>query len=438
LYVHDRSHPQRGFIPVIPGIDAFIHAAIHLDRLYIRTNHEAPRGKLTAIKLADIDGEESISRAVVPEGPNPLRAWTPAGNYLFVETIEDVSSQLRVYDLDGNFIKRIELPGFCSIKELSADEASNVLLFSIASFLVPRTEYRIDLQTLEYRLDHQDNSFFNSETFVVEQVWFESRDKTPVPMFLVHKKDIKRDGDNAVVVHGYGGFGFSMMPTFTAHVIPFLESGGIYAVVNARGGGEFGEDWHNSGMRANKQNVFDDFIAAGEWLVAEGYTQPSKLGCFGWSNGGLSVNAVAVQRPDLWKAVVAGAPVTDMARFHLADGGRHWIADYGSPEDPDDLSILMQYSPYHTLPEKIAAPAILTIAPGNDDRVAPWHGYKMHATWRAANVSTNPVLLRGEEHAGHRGSPVASRTIDVYADIWSFFFSQLGVVSEPGAVATGS
>jgi prolyl oligopeptidase len=213
-----------------------------------------------------------------------------------------------------------------------------------------------------------------------------------------------------------------------AQVIPFLERGGIYVILNARGGGEFGEEWHRAGMRANKQNVFDDFIAAAEWLIAEGYTQASRLGCFGWSNGGLSVNAVAVQRPDLWKAIVAGSAVTDMARFHTAHGGRHWIADYGSPEDPGDLEFLMQYSPYHTLPEKISAPAILTIAPDNDDRVAPWHSYKMHASWLAANISNNPILLRREEQAGHRGSPTASKTIDRYADIWSFFFWQLGVI----------
>ena len=178
--------------------------------------------------------------------------------------------------------------------------------------------YRLSLKTLEYTLYHQHEVPFDPEEFEIEQVWFESLDKTRIPMFLLHKKGIERDGKNAAVVHGYGGFGVSLLPTFAAHVIPFLERGGIYAIVNARGGGEFGEEWHRAGMRENKQNVFDDFIAAGEWLIAQGYTQASRLGCFGWSNGGLSVNAVAVQRPDLWKAVVAGAPVTDMARFHIS------------------------------------------------------------------------------------------------------------------------
>jgi prolyl oligopeptidase len=285
----------------------------------------------------------------------------------------------------------------------------------------------MNLKTLTYELLQQDKASFDPENFAVEQVWFESCDQTRIPMFLLHQRGIERDGNNAAVIHGYGGFGVSLLPKFAAHVIPFLERGGIYAIVNARGGGEFGEEWHRAGMRERKQNAFDDFIAAGEWLITEGYTTALKLGCFGWSNGGLSVNAVAAQRPDLWKAVVAGAPVTDMARFHLAHGARHWIADYGSPEDPHDLNFLMQYSPYHTLPENIEAPAILTIAPGNDDRVAPWHSYKMHARWLAANTSNRPVLLREEGQAGHRGSPALSRTIDRYADIWAFFFWQLGL-----------
>jgi prolyl oligopeptidase len=332
-----------------------------------------------------------------------------------------------VYDLEGNFIKQIELPGIGSIDALSAEPESDELLFSFSSFLMPRAVYCLDLETLTYELHHRDEVRFDPKNFAVEQVWFESRDQTRIPMFLLHQRGIERDGNQAAVIHGYGGFGVSLLPSFAAHVIPFLERGGIYAIVNARGGGEFGEEWHRAGMRENKQNVFDDFIAAGEWLIAEGYTRSSKLGCFGWSNGGLSVNAVAVQRPALWKAVVAGAPVTDLARFHLAHAARHWIADYGSPEDPHDLNFLMQYSPYHKLPEKIDAPAILTIAPGNDDRVVPWHGYKMHAAWLAANISNNPILLRGEDQGGHHGSRELSRTIDRYADIWAFFFWQLGL-----------
>ena len=426
LYLHDRERPQHGFIPVVQDLKAFISAAaIYRDRLYIQTNHEAPLGKIIAIQVADIARGEFSAVTVVPEGSYPVSDWTAGGNYLFVETIEDVSSRLRVFDLDGNFVKQIELPCTGSINALSAE--SEDLLISFSSFLMPKAVYRMDLETLEYTPYRRQEVAFDPELFEMEQVWFESVDKTRIPMFLLHKKGIARDGDNAAVIHGYGGFGVSLLPAFTAHAIPFLERGGIYVILNARGGGEFGEDWHRAGMRENKQKVFDDFIAAAEWLIAQRYTNASRLGCFGWSNGGLSVNAVAVQRPDLWKAVVAGAPVTDMARFHTAHGGKNWVADYGSPDESDDLAFLMQYSPYHRLPNKINAPAVLTIAPDNDDRVAPWHSYKMHAAWLAANLSKNPILLRKEHQAGHRGSPVASRTVARYADIWAFFFWQLGL-----------
>jgi prolyl oligopeptidase len=427
LHVLDREDPSRSFIPVVQGIDAFITAAFHRDRLYIQTNHNAALGKIVAIKLADIAADKLDPVTVIPEGSNPLRAWTAVGDYLFVETIKDVSSRLHVYDLAGNLVKQIKLPGIGTIKALRVEPESEELLISLSSFLIPRAVYRIDLETLEYSFYHENEVPFDPELFETEQVWFESRDKTRIPMFLLHKRGLELDGKNAAVVYGYGGFGVSLLPAFTPHVIPFLERGGIYAVVNARGGGEFGEEWHRAGMRENKQNVFDDFIAAGEWLIAQGYTQASRLGCFGWSNGGLSVSAVAVQRPDLWKAVVAGAAVTDLARFDKAHGGRHWVAEYGSPEDADDLEILMQYSPYHTLSKKIEAPAVLTMVSDNDDRVAPWHSYKMHSAWLAANVSTNPILLRHEEQSGHRGNPEAGRTVARYADMWAFFFREFGI-----------
>ena len=427
LHLFDREDLRHRFVAVFRNTSFISAIAFYRDKLYIQTNHQAPMGKLVAVELADIAAGEFVATEVIPAGSSALGAWTAAGDYLFVETIEDISSRLCVYDLAGQLVKQIELPGIGTINALSAEPESEELLISFSSFLLPRAVFRLDLQTLEYELYRQDEMPFDPDMFETEQVWFKSRDQTRVPMFLVHKRGLERDGQNAAVIHGYGGFGVSLLPKFTAHVIPFIESGGVYALINARGGGEFGAAWHRAGMRENKQNVFDDFIAAGEWLIGAGYTQASRLGCFGWSNGGLSVNAVAVQRPDLWKAVVAGAAVTDMARFHTAHGGPHWVADYGSPEDSDDLNFLMQYSPYHTLPQKIEAPAILTVAPDNDDRVAPWHSYKMHAAWLAANLSENPILLRRAENAGHRGSPSATRTIARYADIWAFFFWQLGV-----------
>jgi prolyl oligopeptidase len=425
LYLFDRQAPDRGFLPIMHGIKAFLSAAMHRDVLYIKTNHQAPSGKLLAISLAEPACDDVATTTVIPEGAHPLGAWAPVGDYLVVETIEDVSSRLRVHDLSGRLVKQIELPSVGSVKALDSPREGNAFFFSFSSFLTPRSVYRLDLETLESAIHLHSESPFESNAFQVERIRFGSRDSTQIPMFLLHKRGMARTGDAAAVVHVYGGFGVSQTPSFAAHAIPFLERGGVYAVVCARGGGELGEDWHRAGAREHKQNVFDDLIAAGEWLIAQRYAHPARLGCFGWSNGGLTVTAAAVQRPDLWKAVVAGAPVTDMARFHTAGGGRNWIAEYGSPEHPDDLDVLMRYSPYHTLPSRIEAPAILTIVPDEDDRVAPWHGYKMHAAWLAANVSENPVLLLGEARAGHRGSPAVSRAIDRYADIWAFFFERL-------------
>jgi prolyl oligopeptidase len=427
VYLLDREHEQLGFVPLIPGLDAFVSALIHRNRLYLRTNHEAPRGKIIAAELAHLAAGEVRFTTVIPEGAHPLGAWVASGNHLMVETIENVSSRLRVYDLAGRLVKQIPLPEIGSIGALSAAPESKDLLISFSSFLIPPTIYRLNLETCQCELYHRRELPFDPDAFQVDQVWFESLDQTPIPMFLLHKRGIERDGANPAVIHGYGGFGVSLTPAFMAQVIPFVERGGIYAVVNARGGGEFGEAWHRAGVRENRPKVFQDFIGAGEWLIAQGYTRAARLGCFGWSNGGLTVNAVAVQRPELWKAVVAGAPVTDMARFHTAHGGRHWLADYGSPDSPADLDFLMRYSPYHTLPPEIAAPAMLTIAPDNDDRVAPWHSYKMHRAWQAANVSPHPILLRGEPQAGHLGSPKESSAIARYADIWAFFFWQLGI-----------
>jgi len=427
LHLLDRQAPQRGFLPIVEGIQAFLSAALHRDVLYIKTNHRAPLSKLTAINLADITVGDFAARTVIPEGAHPLGAWVPVGDFLLAETIEDVSSRLRVYDLAGQLVKQIELPGIGSIRALDAARDGDEIFFSFSSFLMPGVVYRLDLETLECAPYFRNEVPFDPMAFEVEQVWFESLDGTRIPMFLLHQRGMMRGGDNAAVVYGYGGFGVSQSPAFTAHVIPFLERGGVYAVVSTRGGGEFGKEWHRAGTREHKQKVFDDLIAAGEWLIAKGFAHASRLGCFGWSNGGLSVNAAAVQRPDLWKAVVAGAPVADMARFHTAHGGRHWVADYGTPENPDDLDFLMQYSPYHTLPTRIEAPAILTIVPDEDDRVAPWHGYKMHAAWLAANVSKSPILLLGEARAGHRGSRAVGRTIARYADIWAFFLWQLNV-----------
>ena len=427
LYILDFESQNRGFLPVIKGVKAFFHATIYKDAVYIKTHHNAPLGKIEAFQLTDLKEGVVELKTVIPEGKSPLAGWQVAKNYLFVETIENVSSRLRVFGISGEFVKEIGLPDIGTITAMNAEPEGNQLFFAFSSFVTPKAVYQLDLETHEYMLYRRHVVDFDPSLFEVRQVWYESRDKTSIPMFLVYKRGIEQNGDNPTVVYGYGGFNVSVMPSFSPHIIPFLERGGIYAVANIRGGGELGEEWHRGGMRENKQNVFDDFIGAAEWLIAEAYTNASRLGCFGWSNGGLLVNTVAVQRPDLWKAVAAGAPVTDMARFHRSEGGRHCIADYGDPDNPGDLDFLLKYSPYHNLPKEIDAPAILMLVSDGDDRVAPWHGYKMLAAWQAANVSDRPILLRGEDKSGHKGGASASKTVARYTDMWAFLFWQLNV-----------
>ena len=317
------------------------------------------------------------------------------------------------------------MPDLGSIEEMSAELEGDRLFFSFSSFLIPKTVYRLDLKNDRYAPYQQIEMPFDPDLFEIEQIWYPSRDRTKVPMFLLYQKGLQRTGDRATVLFGYGGFGVTVKPVFNASIIPFLEAGGLYAIANIRGGGEFGTDWHRAGTRENKQNSFDDFIAAAEWLIAEGYTNPSRLGCLGRSNGGLLVNAVAVRRPELWRAVVAGAPVTDMVRFHTCGGGKYWLADYGSPDCSSDLEFLLGYSPYHNVPERIRAPAILILVADGDDRVPPWHGYKMLARWQAENRSERPIFLRREENAGHHGRASIGQIILRHTDIWVFLLDQL-------------
>ena len=432
IYVYDFEQPNLGFFLIIKGLNALFQTKIHRDGIYFLTNYNAPNWQIALVGLAELELAASEQqkvklKTIIAEGSQIIENWQIVGDYILVETIENVISKLRLYDLSGHLIKEIILPDLGSIGGMSAQPEGDQLFFAFASFLLPRTVYRLDLKTQEYSLYRQIEVPFNPDLFEIKQVWYQSFDQTKVPMFLLYHKELEGKGDIPTVIFGYGGFGVIVKPAFDASIIPFLEQGGLYAIANIRGGGEFGTDWHQAGTRENKQNVFNDFIAAAEWLIAEGYTNPSRLGSLGRSNGGLLVNAVAVQRPELWRAMVAGSPVIDMARFHTCGGGKYWVADYGSPDCASDLEFLLSYSPYHNLPEQIHAPAILILVPDEDDRVAPWHGYKMFAQWQAANCSEHPILLRREENAGHRGQASTRQTILRNTDIWAFLFCQLNV-----------
>jgi prolyl oligopeptidase len=427
VFVRDRRSPDLGFRALVTGHEALFECRVHRGVLYLKTNLDAPHGRIVTVALASPDGDRPAMLDVVPEGKEVLRSWALVGDRMFVEGVRNVSSRLHAYDLEGCPIQELALPGIGSLGGLRGEPEGSELFFSFSSFLSPEVIYRVRLDELGPERWIGAETRFDASRFELNQVWFESSDRTRVPMFIVGAKGAERNSENPVVVQAYGGFNESKLPCFDPSIIPFLESGGVYALVNVRGGGELGEDWHRAGVRAEKQNAFDDFIAAAQWLIEAGYTNPARLGCYGWSNGGLLVNAVAQQRPDLWRAVVAGAPVADMARFHTGAGGRNWIADYGSPDDPEDARALLRYSPYHNMPESIAAPAVLIWVPREDDRVAPWHGYKMLAQWQYANVGPHPALLCAEADSGHRGAVAAGRTSSRYTDIWTFFFTELGV-----------
>jgi len=289
-----------------------------------------------------------------------------------------------------------------------------------------KTIYRYDFKNHDYEVFTKDKVPVDFSSLVVNQKWFFSKDKTKIPMFVVHKKGLKMNSNNPTLVCGYGGFDYPITPKYTGYIIPFIEAGGIYAEVNLRGGGEFGEKWHEAGMRDKKQNVFNDFIAAIEYLIKKKYTNSNKIGIFGWSNGGLLTASITVQRPDLIKASVIGAPVIDMIRYHLFHGGRHWISEYGDPDKKKDFDYLIKYSPYHNIEEN-EYPAVFTITADKDDRVHPMHAYKMTAILQEKNKSNNPIFIRVEQKAGHSGARAKSKFIDRYGDILGFIFWQLGV-----------
>lgn len=432
LYLCALCATKGEFSGVAQGEDGLGEATVHGDWIYFATRKRAPHGEIARLPIVDgvaLPGR----RETLLDCEAPLRAWRVVGDWLLVELMEQVASRLYVHRLSGERLGQVRLPEIGSIGSLGPAETGRAF-FSFSSFFMPPRVCRLHLPDLESEPWRSPPSSLlsadelqRSDGLRWSQDWCTSGDGTRIPLFILRRKGLVRDGTHPAVLHGYGGFAVSLLPSFRPNVLPFLERGGVYAIVNARGGGEFGEDWHREAVRENKCKSCDDFIAAAEWLVDSGWTRREKLGSFGWSNGGLLVNMAAVRRPDLFKAVVAGSPVTDLVRFHTSHAARHWIAEYGDPENPDDLSFLLSLSPYHALPERVHSPAMLFVVPDEDDRVAPWHGYKMLAAWQHANASSNPLLLRTQPKAGHRGSPKASERADLWADIWAFLFAQLGI-----------
>ena len=403
---------------------------------YFQTDVDAPRRRVIAIDLEH--AERDSWREIVPQSADTLVEVTLVGDLLFCRYLEDARSAVRIFDRSGQWLRDVELPSLGSADGFDGARADGETFYSFSSFTAPPSTYRFDLATGESTLLERATVDFDPDLYTVRQVFYRSKDGTRVPMFIAHKKGLELDGKNATLLYGYGGFDVSITPSFSISRLAWMEMGGVFAIANLRGGGEYGQAWHKAGTKLQKQNVFDDFIAAGEWLVANGYTSPAKLGIQGHSNGGLLVGAAMTQRPDLFGVALPGVGVMDMLRFHQFTAGRFWVDDYGSAEDPEEFRALYAYSPYHNLTAGTDYPATLVTTADTDDRVVPGHSFKFAARLQQAQAGEAPVLIRIETKAGHgAGKPTAKR-IEEAADSWAFLAHHLGLgdpeVAEPAAL----
>jgi prolyl oligopeptidase len=415
---------KRPLVTVAAGEEAIFEAVEILDdRLYLHTNSGTPRGKLYTMELAH--PERGRWKEILPEREEILQSVAYYGGRLAAVYLHDAASRLRVFAADGRPAGEVALPSLGTVTGLGAAREGRELFYSFTSFLTPTVVFRH--QTGEPAVWRRLASPIDPAVFEVERVQFTSRDGTRCPMFLVQKKGTPRDGTAPVLLTGYGGFNISMQPGWTPSAAPFLEHGGVYALAVLRGGGEYGETWHQAGMLGRKQNVFDDFIAAAEWLITNKVTARDRLAISGRSNGGLLVGAALTQRPDLFRAVVCGVPLLDMLRYDRFRIAQLWIPEYGSPDDPQAFKWLQAYSPYHHVKDGAAYPAVLLHTAESDTRVDAMHARKMTARLQAATSAVHPVLLRLESKAGHGAGKPLGKVIDQLTDEWSFVFSQLGM-----------
>ncbi len=405
---------------------------------YLLTTSSAPRGRIIAVDLEAPDPR--YWRVVVPEGADVIEAAALIGGRLVVQSILDVSARVRLYDLNGTPAAEVRLPGRGTVAGLRGVPTDPEAFFTYTDFTSPRRVYRLDVRTGALGSSGPATNLPDAGRYLSEQVFYGSRDGTRVPMTIVRRRDVRPDRRTPTVLYGYGGFNVSLLPVYSAARMAWIEAGGVYAQANLRGGGEYGEAWHIAGTRLRKQNVFDDFIAAAEWLVNNGVTSAEHLAIWGGSNGGLLVGAVLNQRPELFAAAVPAVGVLDMLRYHTSSlNARKWASDYGLSEDPDEFAALLAYSPYHNIRSDVCYPAVLVLADANDDRVAAWHSYKYAAALQAAqNAAQNaaqagisdcrqPVLLRVETRSGHGAGASLSKMISEYADQWAFVGAATGL-----------
>ena len=393
--------------------------------MFFQADLDAPKRRIIAIDARK--PERDAWKEIVPEAEDVLSGVSLVGNQFIAEYLKDARSQVKLFAMDGRFLTELELPGIGSAGGFGGKRTDTETFYSFSSFAVPPSIYRYDMITRKSTLLRRADVDFVPEDYVTEQVFYTSKDGTRVPMFLTYKKGIERDGKNPTLLYGYGGFNISLTPRFSISRLAWMEMGGIYAQANLRGGGEYGEAWHKAGIKLEKQNVFDDFIAAAEWLIKEGYTSREKLAIQGGSNGGLLVGACMAQRPDLFGACLPAVGVMDMLRFHKFTAGRFWVDDYGSADDAEEFKALYAYSPYHNLKDGTAYPPTLITTADTDDRVVPGHSFKFAARLQEAHEGEAPVLIRIETRAGHGSGKPTSMIIEEIADQWAFLVKILGM-----------
>ena len=395
------------------------------DRLYFLTTKNAPHRR-----IIEVDARQSAATVwptILPEQNTALDSAAYIGGKIVAKYVEDAHSVARIYDAEGKPLGDVALPGLGDVTGFEGDATDSETFFSYTDYLTPTQVYRYDVRANTSTLWRKPKIDATTDQYVTDQVFYNSKDGTRIPMFITHRRDMVKDGNNPLLLYGYGGFNVSLTPAFRASVLAWLEMGGVYAEANLRGGGEYGETWHKAGTLANKQNVFDDFISAAEYLIRERYTRRARLGIHGRSNGGLLVGAVLTQRPDLVAVALPAVGVLDMLRYHTASANaRQWSSDYGLSDDPEQFKALYSYSPYHNVKKTCYPPTLITTA-DHDDRVVPWHSFKFAAALQAAQICSNPILIRVETRAGHGAGKPVWMQIEDFADQWAFAAQALGM-----------
>lgn len=425
LFIKDLSKPNSKFVTVLNNTDNDSYVLDNVGpKLYIVTNKNAPNKKVVVVDAANPSPENW--KDLIPETENVLNVST-GGGYIFANYMKDAVSQIKQFDYDGKLVREIELPGVGTAAGFGAKKEDKELYYSFTNYVTPPSIYKYDLESGNSELFIKPEIDYNPEDFESKQVFYTSKDGTKVPMIITYKKGLEMNGKNPTILYGYGGFNISLTPSFSIANAVWMEQGGIYAVPNLRGGGEYGKKWHNAGIKTKKQNVFDDFIAAAEYLIENNYTSSDYLAIRGGSNGGLLVGATMTQRPDLMKVALPGVGVLDMLRYHTFTAGAGWAYDYGTAEDSKQMfEYLKGYSPLHNVKEGVEYPATLITTADHDDRVVPAHSFKFAAELQAKQTGNNPVLIRIETNAGHGAGTPVSKTIEQFADTFGFTLYNMG------------